>query len=232
MKIFFFLVLLANIIFFLWEYKAVKTYSPLVSQENVKKQILLLSELPDGGSEETIVENASVPPDMLLNNESSFDGGQNNTPVENKSYCYQVGPFLSESLLDDWVVKNKIDINLLTKVSEKSKKVTGFLVYYPQANTFQQSKNHIQLLENKGVTDFWLFRKGELKGVISLGLFTTKKRAVLLQNKLLNSGFSVKIMPRYREESIWYINILTDNQVMIDKMILSEKQSFLACDNF
>ncbi len=231
MKTFFFLVLLINIIFFLWEYKAVKTHSPLVGQESVTKQILLLSELSEGGSEGIIVDNKSAPPDMLLNNKSSFKEEQSNTQIENKSYCYQVGPFLSESLLDDWVVKNKVDINLLTKVSEKSKKVTGFLVYYPQANTFQQAKKHIQLLENKGVTDFWLFRKGELKGIISLGLFATKKRAVVLQNKFLNSGLNVKIMPRYREESIWYINILTDKQVLADKVKLSGKQSFLSCDN-
>ncbi len=230
MKVFFFLMILVNIIFFLWEFKPVKENRPLTSEESAAKQILLLSELPGDSPEEVTVDNESVKPIELLKNKS-FEEQQNNTPLKNKTYCYQVGPFLNEALLDEWVVKNEVDINLLTKVSEKSKKVTGFLVYYPQAGTYDQSKKHIQILENKGITDFWLFRKGELKGNISLGLFAAKQRAVLLQSKLLNSGVSVQIMPRYREESIWYINILTDNQAITDKVMFSEKQSFLSCDN-
>jgi len=226
MKIFFFLVLLTNIVFFLWEYNSKEEKVLITNKNNTTEKIFLLSELSKNGAAKVQVE---VDTDKqqgikLAEKQSSIE-------LENKSFCYQVGPFLSETLLDDWLASNDIDISMLTKVNEMKKKVTGFLVYYPQADTYEQSKKNIQMLENKGFTDFWLFRTGELKGNISLGLFVKKSRAILLQERLLKAGVNVQIMPRYRTESMWYVNILSNNKVIIDKIMLSEQQSFLSCDH-
>jgi len=235
MKTFFFLVLLVNIVFFLWEFNSKQGKVSIENNDNTTEQIFLLSELSKTELDKRrVISVVDKQEDEKLTEVLEGEGlieGQGSIDLDNKSFCYQVGPFLNEALLDEWLASNEIDINLLTKVNEMKKKVTGFLVYYPQADTYEQSKKNIQMLENKGFTDFWLFRKGELKGNISLGLFVKKRLAILLQERLLKAGVNVQIMPRYRTESMWYVNILSNNKVVIDKIMLSEQQSFLSCDH-
>mgnify|MGYP000529986620 FL=1 len=233
MKIFFFLVLLTNIVFFLWEFNSQKEIISISNIDNTTEKIFLLSELSKEELDKrriiTVVDKQEdIEPIEILETESLIEE-QGSIDLENKSFCYQVGPFLNEKLLDEWLASNDIDVNLLTKVNEMKKKVTGYLVYYPQADTYEQSKKNVQMLESKGFTEFWLFRKGELKGNISLGLFSEKNRAVSLQESLLKAGVNVKIMPRYRAESMWYVNILSNNKVIVDKIMLLDKQSFLSC---
>jgi len=235
MKIFFFLVLLINIVFFLWEFKTGKEKVSISNKDNTTEKISLLSELSKKElSKRRAIAVAKKQEDVrqakILKSQSLIEE-QSNIGLENKPFCYQVGPFLNEILLDVWLASNEIDINSLTKVNEMKKKITGFLVYYPQAETYEQSKKNIQVLENKGFTDFWMFRKGELKGNISLGLFVEERRATALRDKLLTAGVNVKIMPRYRLVSMWYVNILSNNKIIMDEIMLSEQQSFLSCDH-
>jgi len=235
MKIFFFLVLLVNIIFFLWEFKAEKDKVSISNKDNTTEKILLLSEISEKElSKRRTIAAAEKQEDVrqakILKSQSLIEE-QSNIDLESKPFCYQVGPFLNEILLDVWLASNEIDINSLTKVNEMKKKITGFLVYYPQSDTYEQSKKNIKVLENKGFTDFWMFRKGELKGNISLGLFVEERRAIVLRDKLLTAGVNVKIMPRYRTESMWYVNVLSNNKIIMDEIMLSEQQSFLSCDH-
>jgi len=320
MKIFFFLVLLSNIIFFLWEFNSVQIDNQVASSRTEEKQIFLLAELakkenisdvdeqqflekvevglgnqPIKSSDAVSkVENAfidgenakilssseqqellsTVGPEISnsgdiklstteniksLGIETEFleekiklskaaitndfelatdqavvmktDSEDNTKTVKETSFCYQVGPFLREEALLDWLEENSIDLTLVTKLNKDIKKVTGFLVYYPKADTYEASKSHIQLLESKAVNDFWLFRKGELKGHISLGLFVKERRALLLQQKLLDMGVNAAVMTRYKTEVEWYAKVLAQKGITSEKESPIEKQVFSTCDN-
>jgi len=247
MKIFFFLVLLINIVFFLWEFKTGEEKVLTSNKDNTTEKISLLSELSKkelnkrraiavAKEQENVRQAEILKSQSVIEEQSNIDleskvDLDSEIDLDSKPFCYQVGPFLNEVLLDVWIANNEIDVNSLTKVNEMKKKITGFLVYYPQADTYEQSKKNTRMLENKGFTDFWMFRKGELKGNISLGLFVEERRATALRNKLLTAGVNVKIMPRYRMESMWYVNILSNNKILMDGIMLSEQQSFLSCDH-
>ncbi len=302
MRFFFFVILLCNIIFFLWEFNSRPVTRAMDMAESTGQQILLLSELPkkevsetaDAVGSETKFELAdgnlsdfkiddfkpaykkfvldnSIDP--LTLNFDSFQmvvaGGDDSdkyiadymnsldletlgsesseaelNPQQNdikkteqkqgqqeEGFCYQVGPFLNEKLLIDWVKLNNIDEDGLTRFNKKLKIVSNYLVYYPRAESYALSKENIQMIKNKGIKDWWLFKGGELKGVISLGLLKKKARALFLQKKLAEKGLNAEIMPRYKTQSVWYAKIVSKEIMSQESISISEKQSLSICDN-
>ena len=168
--------------------------------------------------EEVIVEGE------LNNDESNVEQA---TPVNN--YCYHVGPFASGNALKVWRKLNKIDAGSVNSFNKESDIVSSYLVYFPVAETYAQSRKNVQRLKQKGITDYWLFRSGELKGAISLGLFVKKSRALSLQEKLVKAGFTSEIKERYKKEQSLFAEILTKDKVLKDNVVISDRQSISEC---
>ena len=158
------------------------------------------------------------------------------TPIEplssklpEKSFCYQVGPFLDSKQLQEWVSSNDFNIGVVTSVQQEVSVPGSFLVYYPKADTAEQAKSNTQLLTSKGIKDFWLFRKGELKGVISLGLFVAESRALVLQKQLRKLALPVEIMPRYSKKTAFFAKIMSEVEMSSASVTLSDKLSLVSC---
>ncbi|MGR9115205.1 MAG: hypothetical protein ACU85E_05520 [Gammaproteobacteria bacterium] len=134
--------------------------------------------------------------------------------------CYEAGPFANIELLKQWRSRSGIDSTLVTSLQREEQEVTGYLVYYPAPATFEQAKANAEMLKKKGITDLWLFRKGESKGEISLGLFRNKRRAEVLEQQLMAKGLEVMIRPRYKEATRFYaqVSIAEQNE---DKLFVS-----------
>jgi len=328
MKILFFIALLINIIFFLWELNSGGLNSPLEIagiDSHKTKQILLVSELSNQGEEnslrsaennrdlnapiasleldsatdskaeedteessqhlvknsdismeefsETLIgsdgqpqndkveqntlqhdadiiasgdqaDNVSVNPvleekpltgerqeDVDVNSLSNSDESNVEQAELDTTYCYHVGPFADSGTLDVWRKLNEIDADSVTLFNKESKVVSSYLVYFPAAETYEQSRKNVQLLKQKGITDYWLFRKGELKGAISLGLFVKKKGALSLQEKFVKAGLTVEIKERYKTEQLLYAEILTEDKAFKDTVIILGKQAVSQCEN-
>ncbi len=144
-------------------------------------------------------------------------------------FCYQVGPFTDTVSLNDWGKLNKIQANSLQQFNKEIKTITSYLVYYPAAETYAKSKQQVSLFKEKGITDYWLFRTGELKGITSLGLFVRKDRAIVLQEKLLKIGIAAKVMSRYKTENSLFAEVLTKDKAFRDKVQFSNQQVFSEC---
>jgi hypothetical protein len=157
-------------------------------------------------------------------------GNKQNIDAE-KNICYQVGPFLEEKKLIDWIKINNIDKDAVTRFNQELKKLSNYLVYYPRAETYALSKNNSQVFEKKGIKDYWLFAEGELKGVYSLGLLKNKNRALQLQKTLAKKGLNTEIMPRYKLEKLWFAKILSRKRITAQTVTISDKQSLSLCDN-
>ena len=112
--------------------------------------------------------------------------------------CYEVGPFDNVKHFNKWRRFVGMDSKLITQVEREEREITGYLVYYPAPATFEEARANAEMLKNKGITDLWLFRKGESKGEISLGLFRNKARAEVLQQQLSARDLDVMIKPRYK----------------------------------
>ena len=181
--------------------------------------VLEEQDLPEESHEESAVNK-------LLNNDEL--NAEQAEPVIN--YCYHVGPFANNVALNVWRKLNKIDAGFVSRFTKENNVVSSYLVYFPAAETYAQSTKNVQRLKQKGITDYWLFRRGELKGAISLGLFVKKSSALSLQEKLVKAGFTVEIKERYKKEQSLFAEILTKDKALKDNVVISDEQSISECE--
>lgn len=120
--------------------------------------------------------------------------------------CYEVGPFSNEQQLKKWLASQEIEGQPET-FSREEQVVSTYLVFYPASETMAESKRNVTMLQNKGIEELWLFKKGEMMGAISLGLFKEKPRAVKLFQKMRSKGINVNITERFKSEQRLYAKV-------------------------
>lgn len=189
------------------------------SQSHVDKQVKIDNTVEDAKKAE-ILPSDSADKKQLITEQTK----------QNETVCYQVGPFINRHMLNRWSRLNKINSQSIQQVKKDIKIVSSYLVYYPAAETYAQSKANVLMLKNKGIKDLWLFRKGKLKGTISLGLFVKKSRAVSLKRALLKSDLDVEIMQRYKTESVVFAQVTSNDETFKDKVIVSKPLGLSDCE--
>ncbi len=151
--------------------------------------------------------------------------------VKNKLvYCYQVGPFENNDMLDVWSVKNKINKGSLQPFSKYNQEDARYLVYYPAAANYEISKQNVQFFIEMGITDYWLFKTGNLKGAISLGLFAKAVDALALKEKFFNKGINVEIRESYSNASVLFARVLSIDEGFTETAIMSGEQMVVDCE--
>ncbi len=163
---------------------------------------------------------------IIITADSSPDQSalQDSSPAE---LCFDIGPFVDQQALTQW--GNEQAFKSLSIEEREQEMLSSFLVYIPGKADFSQSKKIVKKLENKGITDYWLFVKGEQKGDISLGLFKQNSRALRLQKKYQQMGFSVQISPRYKTVTQWYAKVISTENIQNNLELIAEGQSILNC---
>ena len=208
MKIIFFFSLLSNIAFFLWAFNRVPENIDKGIKDRPVKQILLMSELP----KKTLAE---------LNLKQ--------TEAE-KQPCYQLGPFANNEAIEVWARLNNINIESIKLITKDRQVVSRYLVYYPVADSFEQGQENVTMLKHKGVDDLWLYRKGELKGAVSLGLFAEENRALILQKKLQSKEIEADILQRYKIGTTLYAQLLSFDKAYRGSLTLYDGQLMSECE--
>lgn len=180
MRYLFFLVLLANVIFYFWHWRseALKPISESASvASDYEHQIYLLTEV------QPEVQQAKSPSELPSASEKAH----------RKIMCYEVGPFENKQEILDWDKQNPIRAENIVFHFKDVEVVDGYLLYYPAPATLALAEDNVAILEAKGVKDLWLFRFGDMKGAISLGFYDTAQQAIHAQEALEKIGVDAKI---------------------------------------
>ncbi len=287
MKVIFLIVLLANIIFFLWEYNAPSLHSEQSTQTQNKqklKQIFLLSEVKKQSKKseipptiivselKTILNAVAEPPSDKVSHSNIIQPNQPIDPIAidktaseqatvkskskhttlkakiekeqisqaniqkqsfppTKTFCYKIGPFQDKNSLDQWLALNKSTISRSFQIEKSDLLDSKYLVYSPATGNIEQSKENIQKFQKMGIDNLWLFRKGELEGAISFGLFSKENRALDLQNKLSAKGLDAKIIHTDMTASPLYLQIFTEKERLKSIFNTNNKQIIAECEN-
>lgn len=174
---------------------------------------------PGNQQETEIVVNNKLEQAKLNSNEESLE----------TKLCFQVGPFKDRDTIKTWNQNNSIEGDFEI-VEEDRQVVDKYLVYFPAAEGFQQSKTNAQQFKKQGINDLWLFRKGELKGVISFGLFVEESRALNLQKKMMSMSINAQIKQRYKTDFIYFLRVETEEKGLKEAMKVTEGQTILDCE--
>ena len=249
MKILFFLVVIANVALFMWEYKTGAFVSITeTSEQNAgsgQEQILLVSELknipqtviPVAVSEQTVAANVStdeagkpvlVPealPAESIDKPALEESTAGDLSISNAEkiavHCYEVGPFANKKVYQTFMNQIKNIESEIKPINRDEQIASNYMVYYPAAETGLESENNIRMLKNHGIKDLWLLT-GEDKGKISLGLFIKEENALIMKNELLAKGINAEVKSRYKTKSQKYALIKSDDKLMERLDVLKE----------
>ncbi|MGR8981615.1 MAG: hypothetical protein ACU84H_16205 [Gammaproteobacteria bacterium] len=236
MKIVFFLVVLANITLFLWEYNrsvrqpADKQYETVASSE--REVIVLARELKKGPKPEMVngEESQNSP---AAGSESAIENAVSNNSREgslnpyepdlkgitragekDSVYCYQAGPFAAAELISLWRSRLNSSGAQVELISRTEKIIRDYVVYYPAADKVEELEANVEMLKSHGLNEFWIKRTGEEKGQILLGIFSREERALKMKNELQAKGINAELKLRYQNKANRYALIRTEEKTL------------------
>jgi hypothetical protein len=131
--------------------------------------------------------------------------------------CYEAGPFANEQILKTWS-QAVIEVQGQIKpVLHNAQEILDYLVLYPTAGSRENIKAAMQTLRDQGVSDAYPLATGEYKGYISLGAFHRENRAVRMQNDLQGQGVEAVVKPRFKETPQKYA-LFTGPGAIVDRL--------------
>jgi hypothetical protein len=196
MKIFFSLLLIANIAFGLMQW--LLPYDQLV-QENksfpVAEELRLLAEPVESQLVEETEVSIPEPSIELIVAEETTD----------TRLCYTIGPFKKRTQAVE-VSRRYSNSNVETELkSSLEKEYLGVMVYLPGSENQQDVIDTAEELATKGFRDYLIINEPGKTNVLSLGVFSLKKNADRLVARLKKHKYPAKSELRYRERIIYWV---------------------------
>jgi len=196
MKIFFSLLLVANIAFGLMQW--LLPYDQLVPDKKkiaVAEQLRLLDEPIE--TELTVEAGASeVPPEVEVVIAEETIGNL---------LCYTIGPFKDKSRALEVSARYSTNNVKTSLKSNQEREYLGIMVYIADHKTRQAAVDTAAALAKKGFNDSLIVNESDKSNVLSLGVFGLKKNADRLISRLKKLKYAVKSEPRYRERTIFWV---------------------------
>jgi len=202
MKVFFSLLVLANIAFALVQW--LLPYEQLVPQDNnipVAEQLRLLDEPVESEmiAEAEIIAEAEVS-EAVQETESMI------TEVPTSRLCYTIGPFKDKTRALEVSARYSANDVLTELKSSQEKEYLGIMVYLSGHETRQAAINTAAALEKRGFRDSRiLLNQADKLHTLSLGVFGLKKNADRLISRLKKYKYTAESEPRYRERTIFWV---------------------------
>jgi hypothetical protein len=207
MKVFFSLLVLANIAFALVQW--LLPYEQLVPQDYnipVAEQLRLLDEPVESEmiAEAEIIAEAEAKAEVseaVQETESMIT----EVPTDNR-LCYTIGPFKDKTRALEVSARYAANDVLTELKSSQEKEYLGIMVYISGHETRQAAINTAAALEKRGFRDSRiLLNEADKLHTLSLGVFGLKKNADRLISRLKKYKYTPRSEPRYRERTIFWV---------------------------
>ncbi len=211
MKVFFSLLVLANIAFALVQW--LLPYEQLAPQDYnipVAEQLRLLDEPVESemiaeaeiiAEVETEAEAKAEVSEAVQETESMIT----EVPTDNR-LCYTIGPFKDKTRALEVSARYAANDVLTELKSSQEKEYLGIMVYLSGHETRQAAINTAAALEKRGFRDSRiLLNEADKLHTLSLGVFGLKKNADRLISRLKKYNYVPRSEPRYRERTIFWV---------------------------
>ena len=230
MKYLFFLLLLFNIVFYLWETGLGQPEARHGQPSAESGQgIALLKELPGKPGDTT----PGAPKDPQQSNDVSGTSGslagqqanrigpqasddpataaKTDSPQDEGSQkdetCHWLGPFTSRNEAQTQLKKLGFASGQARPLKKRTEVENGFSIIYPAASTLQEAKTNRDMLEEKGLKGVWLVERGENQYAISIAVVFSKERADAALAHYRAQGLPLELKPRKTLADKWWLEI-------------------------
>jgi len=202
MKIFFSLLVIANIAFalVLW----LLPYEQLVPQ-NINIPVAEQLRLLDEPVESEMIAKAEIIAEAEAG-EAVQETESMITEVPTSRLCYTIGPFKDKTRALEVSARYSVNDVLTELKSSQEKEYLGIMVYISGHKTRQAAINTAAALEKRGFRDSRiLLNEADKLHTLSLGVFGLKKNADRLISRLKKYNYAAESEPRYRERTIFWV---------------------------
>jgi len=138
----------------------------------------------DPTAEQTGVPAVAAPPEADRAGPVRGAGDAETAPL-----CIRVGP-LAPADADAMVARLPRHLQLISDTSEEYALVDGYFVLIPALPSVTAAQQTLKDLEAAGIKDTWLFRGGELRNAISLGVYSSRDGAQRHADLVVRKGFA------------------------------------------
>jgi hypothetical protein len=204
MKVFFGLLLIANIAFAVFQW--LLPYDQLFVEKKKAPAAIELQLLGDSNVE--IVSETEVVAKVTAEAERSISPPPEALVIEDNSdkrVCYTIGPFKDRGRaieISGRYSGNRADTALKSNLE---KDYQGVMIYIDGHKTRADAIKTAKKLSAKGIRDHIIVNTPENPNILSLGVFGLKKNADRLRDRVAKMNFSVKTEARYRERTIFWL---------------------------
>ncbi|WP_150051041.1 MULTISPECIES: hypothetical protein [Methylomonas] len=122
--------------------------------------------------------------------------------------CLQTAPFSSFAAAQNWLRDTGFAPENI--ISKDASYPADYQVYFPAAKTQEQARLDKMMLNAKGLTDIWPIAPGDPRSGYSLGVFKSKQRAEVFQTELAQRGVKADIKARLKSKTEWLARIKID----------------------
>ena len=131
---------------------------------------------------------------------------------QSENACFSYGPITSETsmtALRDWFSSNRIQV---TTREEYDQEKVMFWIYLAPGSDTKAATATLQELQDKGIKDYRLIRRGNFRNAISLGLFSTRERVDRRLSELNAKGYKPVVVPYHDAgvNTIYWIDVVFD----------------------
>ncbi len=202
MKLLVVALLLANAAVFGWQYtvsvrnatRAIVERPPPLPTDT--PSLVLLRELETLPKEKSPAEPVQIPEPVESEVKADVAAGDQ---------CIDIGPYAEAAARDalgEWMQ------DFVASSHTRSVTVRGgqfFWIYLEPSSTSESARENLAGLAEKGVQDYMLISRGDLKNAISLGLFRSQDSVNRRLAELSDKGYKPVVVPRYEETQAYYI---------------------------
>jgi hypothetical protein len=223
MKMFFSLLLIANIAFGLiqWLLPYEQLWMPLdVKKIPVAEKLQLISEPSNSASlgknepDTSTKTNISKPLSTLVNEDTS-----------DKQLCFTIGPFKGRSKALE--VSGRYSSNSINSELKSSleKEYLGVMVYIAGHKNREEALKTSDKLSAQGIREFIIVNDPDKKNILSLGVFGLKKNAERRVNQLKKLKYTVQTEARYRERTIFWLYYQQSNESDLQPLLSEQDRT-------
>jgi len=220
MKVFFALLLIANIAFavFQWllpydqlfvEKKKIPAGEQLQLLTNANVAIISEAEVV---SEAEAEKQVAVKPEILVTEDSS-----------DLRVCYTIGPITDKSRAIEISGRYSGNQAWTALKSSLEKQYLGVMVYIDGHETRGAAITTANKLSAKGIRDHIIVNQPEQPNLLSLGVFGLKKNADRLKTRVARLGFPVETEARYRERTIYWLYVEQSSETELLQLLVDDE---------
>jgi hypothetical protein len=223
MKIFFSLLLIANIVFGLMQW--LLPYEQLQLNTDVKKvpvaeKLQLLNEF----------DNSTPLAEVEAVKNTKADAGEKLASLviedtSDKRLCFTTGPFKNKSKALE--VSGRYSTNSISTALKSSleKEYLGVLVYIAGHENRYEAIATSEKLAAQGIREYIIINEPGKSNVLSLGVFGLKKNAERRVNQLKKLKYPVKTEARYRKRTIYWLYHQQSNESDLQPLLSEQDRS-------